>query len=327
MLTIVSTMSTTDIMNSPYWIVLQDGRKGTDGQAVGLAEAMGVPYTLCNVRLPIWQRAISPLLIRNWVANALYESYRTPPVGVIGTGHRATYGLLAASYRWSGVHTIQIENTHINAGHFTYVVAPEHDQLEGRNVISTLGSLQRITPSKLADARAQWQEKLSRYAAPRVAVLIGGNNKYVRLHTDWADDVIAKLYALIDRGMSVFITISRRTPEALVQRFRRAFPHPNVWFWDGVGDNPYFGFLAYADRILVTADSVTMISEALATEVPVALLRMPGEGRKFTRFYDALFAAGQTHWYDGDWKITARARLQETERVAALLREKLGIVG
>jgi mitochondrial fission protein ELM1 len=309
------------------WLVLQDGRKGTDGQAEGLAVALKIPYDFQSLSLPRWQFYLPPLVIRNYVADKLYQSCAVPPAGVIGAGRRAAYGLLAASRKWPGIITIQIQDPRIDPKYFSYVVAPEHDGLAGANVIPTLGGLHRINRELLAHAAQTWEAQLSTYQSPRVAVLIGGNNKYVRLHPDWVDDVIAKCYALLDRGMSLWITVSRRTPHALRERLRAAFPHKdNVWFWAGGGENPYLGFLAHADYFLVTADSVSMISEALYTDKPVALLRMPGEGKKFTRFYEQLFERNLTHWYDGDWNITAREQLCETERVAGILREKIKLI-
>ena len=202
-----------------------------------------------------------------------------------------------------------------------------HDGLTGENVISTLGSLHRVNDRLLDEAKQIWESRLSQYPGPRVAILIGGNSKHVKLHSDWVDDVIAKCYALLDRGMSLWITVSRRTPDELRARLKAAFPHKErVMFWSGVGENPYLGFLAMADYFLVTSDSVSMISEALYTDKPVALLRVPGKREKFARFYDQLFERGLTHWYDGDWRIKDRPRLRETERVAEILRRKLKLI-
>lgn len=324
------TMSTYPIMTPTNtdgtWLVLQDGRAGTDGQASGLADAMKFSYSFHSLSLAPWQFYLPPQAIRNYVAERLFNSFSKPPAGIIGAGRRASYGLLAATHRWPGITTIQVQNPRIDSGQFTYLVAPEHDGLAGENIIPTLGGLHHVTDARLESARTQWHAKLSSYPAPRVAVLIGGNNKYVKLDSAWIENLIAKLYGLMARGMSLWITVSRRTPHELCEKLRAAFPHPNVYFYDGHGENPYLGFLAIADYILVTADSVSMISEALYTNKPVGLLRMPGEGKKFTKFYDALMRVGFTHWFDDDWKILQRPRLDETARVAAVLRQKLKLL-
>ena len=44
------------------------------------------------------------------------------------------------------------------------------------------------------------------------------------------------------------------------------------FIWDGAGKNPYFAMLGWADAILVTADSVSMLSDACTTGKPVYLI-------------------------------------------------------
>lgn len=311
-------MSTENLSNNPYWLVLQDGRMGTDQQALGLAQAMHIPHQIYPFRLPWWVRLLPAQLISKFIAPSLFKSYNRP-AGIIGAGRRASYLLLAAQRFWPGLKTVQIQNPKIDPRRFTHVIAPQHDGLSGANVIETLGGLHAVTDKKLAAAKAEWQSPLSQYVSPRVAVLIGGNNKYVALDNAWLDDLIAKLKQLSASGHALWITASRRTPPEMAQKLRAALPQENVFFWDGRGDNPYLSFLALADFILVTSDSVSMISESLYTDKPVALLRMPGSSAKFTRFYNALIQGGYTHWFDGGWHITARPRLQETQRAASLL--------
>ena len=62
--------------------------------------------------------------------------------------------------------------------------------------------------------------------------------------------------------------------------------------WDGQGDNPYFGYLALADVIIVTCDSVSMISEACSTGKPVYLVALEGDSARFRKFHEALLQAG-----------------------------------
>ena len=53
---------------------------------------------------------------------------------------------------------------------------------------------------------------------------------------------------------------------------------PDAWFWDGSGTSPYLGMLALARHIVVTEDSVSMTSEAIATGKPVYAARLAGGG-------------------------------------------------
>ena len=73
-----------------------------------------------------------------------------------------------------------------------------------------------------------------------------------------------------------------------------------AFIWDGSGDNPYFGMLGLADAIIVTADSVTMVSEAAATGKPVHVVALEGGSAKFARFHRAMAEAGITRPFRGD---------------------------
>ena len=88
--------------------------------------------------------------------------------------------------------------------------------------------------------------------------------------------------------MRAVITPSRRTGEATKALIADALAaEPFGTLWDETGDNPYFGILALADRLIVTAESISMISEALATGRPVHVLPLEGRGSRHEAFLDA----------------------------------------
>ena len=80
--------------------------------------------------------------------------------------------------------------------------------------------------------------------------------------------------------VGVVVTPSRRTDPAVTEMIRTALAPSGGWVWNFVGENPYFGMLALADLILVTQDSVSMISEAAATTAPVFVAQLPGSWRR-----------------------------------------------
>ena len=75
--------------------------------------------------------------------------------------------------------------------------------------------------------------------------------------------------ALARLGASFMVTPSRRTHKRLLDAAREATSESPRIVWDGEGTNPYPGFLANADLLVVTADSVNMTGEAAATGRPV----------------------------------------------------------
>jgi mitochondrial fission protein ELM1 len=124
------------------------------------------------------------------------------------------------------------------------------------------------------------------------------------------------------KGGSVLASVSRRTPQAVARMLREKLAHLPGVFWSGEGDgpNPYPGLLGWADAIVVTPDSVNMLSEAAAVGVPVHTLVTAPLPEKLARFHAALRQRGSLHDLDAQAARVATP-LRETARVAAQLKE------
>jgi mitochondrial fission protein ELM1 len=66
-----------------------------------------------------------------------------------------------------------------------------------------------------------------------------------------------------------------------------------------------------------------MVTEACATGKPVLVFHPPGGSAKFRRFHESFVAAGYTRPFTGRLESWSYDPPRETERVAALIREKL----
>ena len=202
------------------------------------------------------------------------------------------------------------------------VVTPGHDTLRGGNVIHTLGSLHPVDAEWLAAGAAAWAE-LATLPHPRTTVLIGASHREVAVDLGYCVGLVERLAAAhANAGGSFLVSTSRRTPPALRDWLRTAFARFPGRFFGGSEDgaNPYAGFLAHADRVVVTPDSVNMLSEACAVGVPVyAWLPQPARG-KLGRFHAALVDAGPLRLLGVESTVPrAAAPLRETAAVAARL--------
>jgi hypothetical protein len=119
---------------------------------------------------------------------------------------------------------------------------------------------------------------------------------------------------------SALVTASRRTGEEGLRLVRERLAGLPAAIWDGAGDNPYFAYLALADAFLVTADSVSMISEAAATGKPVHILGLDGGNAKFARFHQVMRQAGVTRPFTGRLESWSYPALDDTARAGAALR-------
>ena len=293
-------------------------------QALGLAEATGFPFIekrLC-VRFP-WiclppQLWFLPLRAVGETGASLQPPW---PDLVIACGRNVAMPALAVR-RGNGGRTVaaQIQNPGIGRAEFDLLVVPEHDRVRGPRVIVTRGAVHRVTPARLAADRHRFPA-LARMPRPILSVLIGGTNRAYRLTLRRLDEIAQALAGILRRrGGSVLLTPSRRTGAAGLALLRERLEGFSTEIWDGSGKNPYFAYLALADAVLVTADSVSMISEAAATGKPVHVLGLDGGNAKFARFHEAMQAAGITRPFSGCIESWSYSIPDDTARAGAALR-------
>jgi uncharacterized protein len=257
------------------WLI-DDGIAGNQRQVQALASAMGLVASVRPIQLRAPWRWFAPRLVhgaRAALPGAQQDKLAPPwPEFAIGCGRQSA--LITRLLRaWSGgtTFTVQILNPRVDPALFDAVIAPQHDRLAGANVIQTVGALNPVDDAWLAQAGREFST-LQQLPQPRTALLVGGPSREIELGNAWLDDLVARLQDLLAReGGSLMITPSRRTPPAWTARLHGAFDTGCVHFWGGAHDgaNPYAGYLMHADRIVVTPDSVNMLSEACATGKPV----------------------------------------------------------
>lgn len=307
--------------------VLTDGRPGHVSQTLGLAEALTPAPVLKRIRLRSPYRQASPFL--GWAGGRALADDSAPvappwPRLIITSGRSAIPIALAIKHATGGLtRIVNVQDPGYFRSRFDLIVVPEHDQLSGRNIVSTAGALGRITQARLAAAAAEFADTFGRRPSPRVAVLIGGANAIYRTPPAVAERLAADLRSVARQGASLLVTFSRRTGPELERAIRSALADSDAYIWDGTGPNPYFAMLALADHVLATEDSASMISEAGTAGRPVSLLRLEGGSAKFRRFHDSMRARGVTRPFDGSLAGWSFPPFDETTRIAAMVREMM----
>lgn len=312
------------------WVVT-DGAAGNENQAVALAQALDRTPEVMRVTTRAPWRWFAPHLAVG-ATHAFGRAFavrlqQPPPPLVIGCGRQSALATRLIRQRaGNGTRVVQILDPRIDPRAFDLVVAPRHDALRGENVLTTLGGLNTIDDAWLANARAQWPA-LSALPGPRTALLLGGSNRALQIDRDYWRALVAHVAARLDGG-ALLVTTSRRSPDWLRAAARADFAHlPSLqWHGDNDGPNPYAGMLAAADRIVVTPDSVNLLSEACATHAPVWVHRPQSLRGKIGDFVDALVASGRVQVFGAAPQTNANtAPLRETARVAAEIRRRLAI--
>jgi mitochondrial fission protein ELM1 len=315
-------LATTDI--APLVWVLHDGKAGMASQSLGLAETTGFPFVEKRLIIrPPWAWLPPQLWVAPFAAVADFATRLAPPWPdlVIACGRNAVRPALAIRRAAAGrTVAVQIQDPHVGRGEFDLMIVPDHDRLRRANVITTKGALHRVTPQKLAAERQRFPD-LAGLPRPILGVLIGGSNRAYRLSLGRLGEIADQIAGCVRAsGGSVVLTPSRRTGEAGIAVLRERLARSRAEIWDGTGDNPYHAYLAVADAFLVTADSVSMVSEAAATGRPVHVIELEGGDTKFARFHQTMRDAGITRPFAGRIESWSYTPLDDTARAGAMVR-------
>ncbi len=314
-------------VKAPCWVIT-DGTAGMENQALGLAERLDMPIVLKRVALRWpWNVIASHLPIAPFkLVSPASDAIDSPwPVLAIGCG-RQSIPFMRAIRNASGGRTITVQCQHprVNPALFDLVVPPEHDKLTGPNVLPLLGSPNRISPTALKNARAHFAPLLEKIRGPRIAVLLGGRNKAYQFGREEAE-TLARLLSELAATHGLMITPSRRTEAENLAIIGKALEGSDAMIWNGLGENPYVGLLAWADAFVVTADSVNMACEAAATGKPVHIFALPGGSAKFREFNVKLAARGIARPFTGKIEHWTYPKLDETGRAAAAISKLLDL--
>lgn len=312
---------------APSCWILSDGTAGMEAQSVGLAQAMGLTPVVKSIQPSRLLRLSPSLGALPGVSPAAGGDSLAPPYPALAiTCGRRHAGASIALKRLSGgtVYTIHIQDPRVSPALFDTLVVPEHDPMRGPNVISTIGSLNRINDTLLGEEAARFAGQVSELPRPLVAVNLGGNTQQYKVDAAMADRVVRGLLGLLEREhCGLAITISRRSGRPLTDALAPLVERSDTLVWTGDGPNPYLGFLGLADAIIVTADSINMVSEACSIGKPVHILSLGKEPRRRAAFLDTVRAQGLARDFNGGLESWNPSQLRETERVAALLVEQL----
>lgn len=150
-------------------------------------------------------------------------------------------------------------------------------------------------------------------------MLLGGDSRHLRFSEAEIARFIHDLRRLATQGVSLMMTASRRTPAALREAASAVAAETGGFFWDGSGENPYLAMLALADAVVVTSDSVNMVSEAVATGVPVMLFELPATPRRHASMYASLREAGALVPFEGPLAGSRYSPIDATPVIARAL--------
>lgn len=304
----------------------------TTGEAGMRTQARGLARAVADI---VEERVVPASFGWPWRPTAQSAVLGPPwPDLVVSCGRRAAPANLRIR-ALSGGRTlaVHVQDPRGRAQDFDLVIAMRHDRIAaGSNVIKVETALHDITDSDLASEARDWSEQFGALGRPLVGVMVGGDLRGRPFTLQDAGRLLHGLRRLrLEAGLALAITPSRRTPVAVRNLFEDAFRgDPGVMIWTLEGPNPYRAILALADRLVVTSDSVSMVSEALATAHPVEVLDL-GFARH-AGFIQNLVDRGLVRRFEGEPtppppRRPLNATADAAAAVRAILQTRTGVSG
>ncbi|KAJ4910911.1 Mitochondrial fission protein ELM1 [Raphanus sativus] len=256
------------------------------------------------------------------MARETYE--KDGPLVVIACG-RDTVSVASSIRRLASenVFVVQIQHPRSHLNRFDMVITPRHDyypltpeaqehvprflrrwitprEPPQDHVVLTTGALHQIDYASLRKSASAWHDEFASLPKPLVVVNIGWPRRNCRYGADLAKQLTDALLSVLDSCGSVRIALSYKTPEKVSRViFKELGDNPKVYIWNGQEPNPYMGHLAWGDAFVVTADSVSLISEACSTGKPVYVIGADHCKWKIADFHKSLRERGVVRPFTG----------------------------
>jgi mitochondrial fission protein ELM1 len=312
--------------------IITDDKIGNINPALALAEAITheIPLEIQHIHVKnnLFLRILPAFVIRFLSSYFLIEKifkipYNPNVVITIGNGSASIVPCLVLSclkkrHKDTGLF-VQLQNPRINSDYFDYVVAPDHDNLWGHNIIPIIGSLSRIK-NLLRTTSFKMPPEFAALKKPIIGVFIGGRNSRYAFSSCETQELADYLHAYsINNTVSLAITCSRRTDKKNEMILRSVLKGDNIYFPDSTCENPYYLMLQHCDASIVTSDSVNMVSDSITAGLPTYLYELRGEKGKFSDFYTILKQKRVLFSASNDYHKTTIDAFNETDRVARIM--------
>jgi mitochondrial fission protein ELM1 len=308
------------------WIVTE-GKAGMESQCLGVAEALGLQPVMKRIGLRQPWKLLSPFLGLECPFTFTGDSLAPPyPDLVIACGRKAISAARYIKKASEGkTFIVYLQDPRVRCPALDLIAVPEHDRLRDANVIVTAAAPNRVNAAWLARAQKEFASLLSPLPYPRVALLIGGSSAAYDIGRAQLEQICTLALDAVPPGGSLMATASRRTGADNLAYLKERLSGPDRIFWNSAGANPYAGFLAWADYILVTADSVSMISEAASTGKPVYVIPLPGGAKRISSFHHRLSGQGIIRWLQPGQPLESYSYppLADSARIAEEIRGRL----
>ena len=306
-------------------ILLTEGMHGMISQVEGLAKALDIDFTHHTVEPKNFWKVIPPQLTP--ISQSVYKKIDHDDFDVIiSCGRKSVIPSIHLKNKANKkVFNIHIQDPKVDLKHFDFIVAPEHDEIEGQNVISTKGAIHYLTENEISENKDYLNSFIKKDDRKIWTLILGGPTKYYDYSTKNMKHIFTMLYKLLKKHDFQLVVIpSMRTPINTIHYAKEFFGDNHTVIMD-VDKKAYLSALAIAENIIVTCDSSSMISEAALTGKPiyVANILPKKNDKRFQRFRNLFRELNITRILGEEIENWNYQKLDETNRVASIIKQKI----
>ena len=304
-------------------ILLTEGMHGMISQVEGLAKALDLEFIHEKIELNNFWKFIPPSLtpVKKFIfKNNIVKNFDI----VISCGRKSVIPSIYLKKKYKNkIMNIHIQDPKVSLDNFDFIVVPEHDGLEGRNVLKSKGAIHYLRDYELEQNKNYLKSKINKEKL--VSVIFGGPNKYYDYNEKIVDKIFQKIKDnFIDKDYQLIFIPSMRTPQKIIEKAKNYFDENQI-IVTNIDKKAYLSSLKLADYIVVTCDSTSMISEAAMTGKPIYIAQMPAikKNSRFKKFFAMFKSLNITRDLENSVDNWNYEKLNETDKISRYIKEQL----
>ena len=305
-------------------ILLTEGMHGMISQVEGLAKALDLEFIHEKIELNNFWKFIPPSLtpVKKFIfKNNIVKNFDI----VISCGRKSVIpSIYLKKNSNKKIINIHIQNPKVSTNNFDYVVSPEHDNLNGPNVINSKGAIHYLTLDEINKEKNYLENKLEKNK-DIITLILGGPTNYY----DYSNENIIRIFSkinkhLIEKNLQLIFIPSNRTPKQTIT-FAKEYFNKSRLIIDTVDKRAYLSSLALSKYIVVSCDSSSMISEAALTGKPVYVAMIPPRrnDKRFNKFRSLFKDLNIIKELGEELTTWNYESLNETSRIATIIKDKI----
>jgi len=226
-------------------LIITEGMHGMISQAEGLAKALDLIFFHEKIELNnFWKLMPSKFTpVKRFIfKNSIKENFDV----IISCGRKSVIpSIFFKQNSQKKIFNIHIQDPKVSLKNFDFVVAPEHDDLEGENVISTKGALHYLNMKEIDENRGYLEDKINKNK-DIITLILGGPTKYYKYTKENIQKIYSKLNNNINKkNLQLVVIPSMRTPSETINLAKEYFGSDHLII-DYVDKKAYLSVLSLA---------------------------------------------------------------------------------